>query len=32
MAFRLCTKQSAGRKSQEDKPLEFSPRLDNNDG
>ena len=28
MAFRLCTKQSAGRKSQEDKQLKFAPQLD----
>ena len=28
MAFRLCTNQSAGRKSQEDKQLKFVPRLD----
>ena len=27
MAFRLCTKQSAGEKSQEDKQLKFAPRL-----
>ena len=27
MAFRLCTKQSAGGKSQEDKQLKFAPRL-----
>ena len=26
MAFRLCTKQSAGRKSQEDKQLKFAPQ------
>ena len=28
MAFTLCTKQSAGGKSQEDKQLKFEPRLD----
>ena len=28
MAFRLCTKQSAGGKSQEDKQLKFAPQLD----
>ena len=28
MAFRLCTKQSADGKSQEDKQLKFAPRLD----
>ena len=28
MAFRLCTKQSAGGKNQEDKQLKFAPRLD----
>ena len=28
MAFRLCTKQSTGGKSQEDKKLKFAPRLD----
>ena len=27
MAFRLCTKQSADGKSQEDKQLKFAPRL-----
>ena len=28
MAFRLCTKQSAGGKNQEDKQLKFALRLD----
>ena len=28
MAFRLCTKQSAGEKSQEDKQLKFAQRWD----
>ena len=28
ITFRLCTKQSKGRKSQEDKQLKFAPRLD----
>ena len=28
MGFRLCTKQSAGGKSQESKQLNFAPRLD----
>ena len=28
MAFRICTKQSAGGKSQEDKQLKYAPRLD----
>ena len=28
MAFRLCTPQSVGGKSQEDKQLKFAPRLD----
>ena len=28
MAFRLCTKQRAGTKSQEDKQLKFAPWLD----
>ena len=28
IAFRLCTKQNAGGKSQEDRQLKFAPRLD----
>ena len=28
MAFRLCAKQNAGGKSQEDKLLKFAPQLD----
>ena len=28
MALRLCTKQSQGGKSQEDKQLKFAPQLD----